>query len=43
MYILTATSATGYIMKTICFSLKEVSDLVNKCPQWAGATVQRRG
>lgn len=43
MYILTTMSTTGYIMKTVCMSLQEVANLVNTCPQWAGATVQKRG
>lgn len=43
MYIVTAQSSSGSIMKTICMSLAEVAKLVQTCPQWAGATIQKRG
>ena len=43
MYIVTTMSPSGSIMKTICMSLQEVANLVNTCPQWAGATIQKRG
>lgn len=43
MYIVTTTSTSGSVMKTVCMSLQEVANLVNTCPQWAGATIQKRG